>query len=88
MKQDVKKEKSKNYFWGVYDKKMKIVSISKDKRFAKEEALKLSNYRWTFQTFKKDWKYLEKDGYRILKSRIIPCCNCDRLNGECCSFCY
>ena len=61
----------KNVFWVVYNKKVRVVSISKDKRTAQEEALKLSNHRWTDQTFKKDWGYLLSDGYTIEKSAVI-----------------
>jgi len=82
------KRRDKNVFWAVYNKKWKILSISKDKQAAQEEALKQSKYRWTIQTFEKDWGYLENDGYRILKSRIVPCCNCDRYSGGGCNFCY
>ncbi len=60
----------KNIFWGVYNKKGKIISISKDKFSAQAEALNKSSYRWTWQTFKKDWGYLEKKGYKCLESEI------------------
>jgi len=82
------RRRDRNTFWAVYDKNWKIVAISKDKRTAQEEALRLSNYRWTIQTFRKDWGYLENNGHHILKSRIVPCCNCDRYKGEGCNFCY
>ena len=59
-----------NKFWAVYNKKMKVVSISKDKITAQEEALRKSKHRWTYDTFKKDWGYLEKDGFKILESII------------------
>lgn len=62
----------KNTFWAVYDKNGVVVAISKDKTTAKEEALRKSKYRWTYQTFKEDWGYLKKDGYRIEESVIIP----------------
>lgn len=61
-----------NNFYAVYNKKGKVISISKDKRTAQEEALRLSNHRWTFQTFKEDWGYLIKDGYSVKKSVIMP----------------
>lgn len=60
-----------NYYWAVY-KKNKLISLSPDKTEAQEMALKLSRYRWTFQTFKKDWKHLKTDGYKLLKVKIIP----------------
>lgn len=84
----MKIRRAKNVFWFVYDKKWRVISISKDKQTAQEEALKQSNYRWTIQTFKKDWNYLKNDGCKILKSRIVPCCNCDRYKREGCNFCY
>lgn len=62
----------RNAFWAVYNKKGKVVAISQDKRTAQEEVLTKSNIRWNVQTFKKDWKYLENDGYKILKSKIVP----------------
>ena len=63
--------KNKNQFWAVYNRNGKVVSISKDKRTAQEAALIKSKYRWTNQTFTRDWNYLAKDGYKILKSCII-----------------
>jgi hypothetical protein len=63
---------NKNNFWAVYNKKGVVVSISKNKRTAIEEALTKSNIRWNVQTFKKDCKYLKDDGYEILKSKIVP----------------
>ena len=77
----------KNEFWAVYDKKMRVVSISKNKQITQEEALKLSKHRWTYQTFKRDWGYLVSDGYKVLKSKIVPICNCDKTNDEGCNFC-
>ncbi len=62
----------KNTFWAVYDKKNKVISISINKETAQQEALKLNNYRWTEQTLKTDWGYLEKKGYTIKKSIIKP----------------
>jgi len=62
----------KNKFWAVYDKNGKVITISKDKRTAQEQALRQSNYRWTYQTFSMDWKSLEKDGYKTLESIIAP----------------
>lgn len=68
----MKEQKKENKLWAVYDKRGVVVSISKNKRTAQEEALKQSKYRWTLQTFKTDWEYLESDGYKIFKSHIIP----------------
>ena len=89
----MKKIRDKNILWGVYDSKWRIVSISKYKRTAQEEALKKSKYRWTMQTFLVDWKRLKDDGYTILKSRIHPVKNreerieeffkMDKFFGEC-----
>ena len=62
----------KNIFWAVYNKKGKVVSISANKIQAQVEALRLSNHRWTNQTFKEDWGFLAKEGYKVLKSEIKP----------------
>src|SRR3990167_2598199 len=64
----MKKEKSQfnNIFWAVYNKKGRVVSISKSKEGAQEQALGKSKYRWTFQTIEKDWSCLEEDGYKVL----------------------
>lgn len=61
----------KNTFWAVY-KKGKVISISKDKVTAQVEALRLSQYRWNNQTFRRDWDYLVQDGYSVVKSIITP----------------
>ena len=58
----------KNQFFAVYNKKGVLVSISKYKKIAQQEALKKSNHRWTHQTF---WNYLVKDGYTVFKSKIV-----------------
>lgn len=55
---------------GVY-KKNKLIAVEKTKRNAKIEALKLSNIRWTYQTQNRDFKYLEADGYKICKVKIV-----------------
>ena len=70
----MKKEKSQfnNIFWAVYNKKGEAISVSKSKENAQEEALKKSKYRWTFQTYKKDWHYLEEDGWKLLRSIVKP----------------
>ena len=62
----------KNTFWAVYDKKGYVVSISTDKDTSKSEALNQSTYRWTWNTFDRDWGYLINDGYKLLKSEIKP----------------
>ncbi len=46
--------KTRNIFWAVYNKKDKVISISKNKNTAKQEALKQSKHRWTFQTMEQD----------------------------------
>ena len=61
-----------NIFWAVYNKKGTVISLSKDKQTAQEEALRLSGYRWTYQTFDRDWEYLVTDGYHVAKSIINP----------------
>ena len=73
MSKTKKVKKIKNIFWVVYDNKGKAISMSEDKITACEEALKQSKYRWTYQSFEEDWKYLVKDGYKILKSKVVPC---------------
>jgi len=72
--------RAKNTFWAVYNQKGQVVAISKNKRTAQEEALKQSKYRWTHQTFDKDWGYLKNDGYKLLKSRIVPLHKLKELN--------
>jgi len=62
---------NKNQFWAVYDKRGKVVSISKKQETAKEEALNLSGHRWALQTLNKDWGYLVKEGYTIENSTVI-----------------
>jgi len=58
--------------WVVYNKEGKIVVFGEDKITAQENALKSSNHRWTFQTFDEDWGFLESDGYKVIKSKIVP----------------
>jgi len=65
-----RKVSHENYLWAVYDKENVLVSLGATEREAKETALKLSNYRWTFQTFDTDWEYLRKDGYRTSKVKL------------------
>ena len=66
------KRKHINEFYAVYDNGGKVMSISYDKDEAKREALRVSRYRWTYQTFERDWGYLLKDGWKLLKSKIEP----------------
>lgn len=64
--------KNKNQtVWAIYNKKGNLVVLSKSRREAQEQALKSSKYRWTFQTFKKDWGYLVEDGYKLAKSEVV-----------------
>ena len=60
--------KTKNIFWVVYNKKGKVIAISKNKSTTQEEALRLSKHRFTEQTFTRDWGYLVEEGYTIEKS--------------------
>ena len=64
--------RKRNIFWGVYDQKGRVVSISKDRDNAKREALSQSGHRWTEQSLESDWRYLEMDGWHLLKSIIMP----------------
>lgn len=60
----------KYYFVGINNHGA-LVSISAVKNGAMEECLRRNKYRWTYQTIKKDWEYLEKDGWKIKRARII-----------------
>ena len=62
----------KNIFWVVYNKRGKVVSLSKDKGTAKQEALSKNDYRWTFQSYKENFKGMEQDGFTIKKSELKP----------------
>lgn len=69
----------KNEFWVVYDNKNKIVVIEQGNIFAKIETLNKSKYRWTLQTFERDWGYLLNDGYTIKKGVIkLETSNCNK----------
>ena len=76
----------KNRFWAVYNKNMRVVAIGSTKRTVMQEALTLSNYRWTYDTLRDDWKMLKRDGYRVLKSKIQPACS-HKSKLVVCNFC-
>ena len=62
----------KNVFYAVYNKRGRAVAISNTINGAKEGALDISKYRWCDQTKSEVWGYLEKDGWKLLKSEIKP----------------
>lgn len=59
----------KNQFWAVYNKKGKVVAVSRDKEIAKEDA---ANFSYYCEEFDEGWKLLLKDGYKIIKSEVRP----------------
>jgi len=61
-----------NTFYAIYNPRGTIVAIHKKLKEAKEQALRLSNYRWSFSEFEKFWALLESDGYSYCRVRIEP----------------
>ena len=60
----------RNEFWGGFNKKGVLITISKSRRTVQENML-TTKIRWTYQTFRKDWQYMIDDGFKIKKVKFI-----------------
>ena len=48
----------------------KVMAVDHNKYYAMEKALKKSSTRWTHQTIKKDFGYLEAQGYKLVEEEL------------------
>ena len=48
-----------------------IGGLSITQKEAKRQALSDSKYRWTEQNLDKVWRYMEKDGWKVVKVKLL-----------------